>query len=271
MSIKEKVAYIVGLVYADEGLQAHGIALTSKRNLQIARIKNNLHEIITDAEKHLFSNAAFTESRILRNSAVNRFECKLSTSETHQLNSFVLKIQKLCSDNDLDTLAESTHFTNESDAQKIMKISDIIVQISASGVIVNSNLLKEFDKIDEKIKPLRDLDKRYKHVTKALNMLHRIAQIGYHSMIRPGQQASVDRVLAALDMTKTVNDALIDFNKLENFDKNQEHGFLDKLLEQIELHPKYKETLYSIPLTKSQFREWFYSGSAFALMEAAKR
>ena len=64
----------------------------------------------------------FTESWILRNAAVNRFQCELSVSESNELNDIGAKMKEVCINNGLDTLAESTHFTNESDAQKIMKL-----------------------------------------------------------------------------------------------------------------------------------------------------
>jgi hypothetical protein len=63
---------------------------------------------------------------------MNRFECKLSIPETNSLNKFTLSIKEVCLNNNLETLAESTHFTNESDAQKIMKISDIVLQLSTA-------------------------------------------------------------------------------------------------------------------------------------------
>ena len=49
-------------------------------------------------------------------------------------------------------------------------------QISASGINIGRASLEGFEKFDKKIEPLRVLDKHYEHVTKTLNMLHRVAQ-----------------------------------------------------------------------------------------------
>lgn len=170
----------------------------------------------------------------------------------------------------MDDLEEATHFTHESDAQKILKFSDALAQMSAMGVNLDPKLLKEFEPFNEKIKPLRDLDKHYKHVTKTLNMLHRVAQKGYHSMIRRVQKEKLDQVLQKLNLTKTVNDELTKFNKIENFDKNDEHGFLDNLIARIQAHPQFKQTIYSMAISEAKFNERFFSSCAYTLTNAAK-
>lgn len=143
-------------------------------------------------------------------------------------------------------------------------------QISASGIKIDEHAFKDFEKFDKRIEPLRTLDKHYEHVTKTLNMLHRVAQKGYHAIITPKQKGKLEGVLQKTEMTKTVNDELNKFNTLENFNKNEEHGFLENLLKKIKEAPKYKETLYSMSISDAEFNEWFISSSAFTLMERAR-
>ena len=212
----------------------------------------------------------FNESRAIRNAAVNRFECKLSTSETSKLNDFTLQVRSICATNNIDTLVESTHFTHESDAQKILKLSDILIQLSAMGIKLDDKTLQAFEPLDEKVKPLKNLDKHYKHVTKTLNMLHRVAQKGYHAMIRRPQQKKLDNVLQKLNMIKTVNDELNNFNKIDNFDKNDEHGFLENLIGKITAHSDFGKTIYAMSISPAQFNERFYSSCAYTLVNAAK-
>jgi hypothetical protein len=76
-------------------------------------------------------------------------------------------------------------------------------------------------------------------------------------MIKPAQEKKVQQVLTKLDMTKTVHDALIAYNNKDNFDKNEEHTFLDNLLTQIQQHPDYKTTLYANVVSEAQFNERF--------------
>ncbi|MEI7562353.1 MAG: hypothetical protein WCJ39_01135 [bacterium] len=244
---------------------------TSTEDICDPEIRNILEETIRTIEEGLVNNRDFTESRVLRNAAVNRFECKLTTNEKVKLNNFTGKIKKLCLANGLETLAESTDFSQESDAQKIMKVSDIISQLNGAGVDISQDLVKEFEPLDEKIKPLRDLDKHYKHVTKTLNMLHRIAQKGYKSMVTPAQERKVQAVVAKINMTKTVNDALTAYNNKDNFDKNEEHTYLENLLEQVKQSPDFKKALHDNMMSEAEFNERFTVGNVYYMMEAAKK
>ena len=124
LSIKEKISYIAGLIYADEGNQAvvGRTPLASTRNMDDARIRDRLNIIIMGIEDRLMNDRDFTESRILRSAALNRFQCNLSAAETSELNGIALKVKDVCIANGLDNLAEASNFTNESDAQKIIKM-----------------------------------------------------------------------------------------------------------------------------------------------------
>lgn|GEM_PF-3558254 len=78
----------------------------------------------------LLNNQDFTESWILRHAAFNRFETKLNTSENASLASLANAIKKIASDEGYDTIAETMHFQRESDAQKIIKISEAVAMLT---------------------------------------------------------------------------------------------------------------------------------------------
>jgi hypothetical protein len=128
LSIKEKIA----LVTAERYIRVTGVRRNSTANITDDDIRTMLEETICHIETNFLDNRDFTESRILRNSAFNRFEInpRMELKDRHHLNETTLKVKKICTDNGLDNLAESTDFTNESDAQKIRKIADTLTQIS---------------------------------------------------------------------------------------------------------------------------------------------
>jgi len=266
LSIKEKIAYATGLLYANKSHET----INDTTDIDDKTLRNTLDETIRNIEDKLLKNRDFSESWILRNAAVNHFECELTTSETNKLNIFGTKIKKICENEGLYSLAESTHFTHESDAQKILKLSDILIQISSVGIKIDANILEEFEVFEKKIQKIKNLDKHFKHVTKTLNMLHRIAQKWYHAMVRPKQKEKIQKVLHQVGMIEEVNKEMIKFNQIENFDKNEEHGFLDKLLGKVKSQAKFKETIYSMSITEAQFNERFMSNHAFELMQWAK-
>ena len=272
LSIKEAIAYTTGIIYAREWekLILPKIKASKTNNVDDVRIRKNLDNLIATIEKNLMNNQDFSESRVLRHAALNRFQCKLSLSETHKLNEFSIKVREVCRTNGLDNLAESTDFTHESDAQKILKVSDALLQMSANGVSLDSKLLTEFEVFNEKIKPIRDLDKHYKHVTKTLNMLHRIAQKWYHSMVTPNQKDKVNKVLKTLDMTAEVNEAMVKFNDINNFEKNEEHGGLDRIIAKVQSKAWFRETITKLGISEGQFNSRFYSLYAFVLTQNAK-
>jgi hypothetical protein len=128
LSIKEKIAFVT----AERYINATGIVPDSTADITDTEIRRVLDETIRHIEEEFINNRDFTESRILRNASFNRFEIKprMELKDRYILNETALKVKKLCLDNGLDTLAESTDFTNESDAQKIWKIADTLTQIS---------------------------------------------------------------------------------------------------------------------------------------------
>ena len=273
LSVKDKLAYITANLYAHSTWMDISAAppVTSIDNIDDTNLRTQLEQIICNIEKNLLNNRDFTESRILRNAAINRFECKLNVAERNELNWLANNLKTFCNDNWVTVLANATDFTNESDAQKIMKLYEVIGQLSAIGLNPPDNAVKWFEKFNEKIKPLRDLDEHFKHMTKTLNMIHRVAQRTYHSMVTPNQRETVQKILNTIWETENVNKSLSEYNQIENFKTNNEHTLIEDVLKKVQDNPKYEETLLANWISKAQFNEWFISLNAFILTEWAKR
>lgn len=267
LSIKDKIAYITANIVWH--LDARWRDSTA--NFNDSTVRRELNKTICHLETKLLKNKDFTESRILRNSAINRFECKLNVAERNELNWLANNLKTFCNDNWVTDLVYATDFTNESDAQKIMKIYEVLWQLSAIWLNPPENTVKWFEKFDEKIKPLKDLDEHFKHMTKTLNMIHRVAQKSYHSMVTPNQKETVQKILNTIWETENVNKTLSEYNQIEKFKTNNEHTLIEDVLKKVQDNPKYEETLLANWISKAQFNEWFISLNSFILTEWAKR
>jgi hypothetical protein len=71
-------------------------------------------------------------------------------------------------------------------------------------------------------------------------------------------------------MLQEYHQEMTNFNKLENFDNNTEHTFLDYFLEKVRSKPNFQKELYAEAINEAQFNERFYSSSAFTLVNGAK-
>lgn len=274
MSIKDKIAYVVAIqntrIITDRWTGTNVIA-------EEDQIKETLRQVIEDLDNRLISKQEFTESRILRHAAINRFSCNLETAERAKLNTFANKVKKLCTDQWFDILAESAHFTFESDAQKIIKLNEIISQLSAMGVVIPDDILKEFSGNWEKdkdgkainwferhIEKLKSLDKAYKHLTNTLQMVHDTAKTTDKSMITPKQKKQLEAVMDKLELRKTIEDSIVNFNKEENLGKNSEHWTPTELLKTIRWSSKFNEVVSEMGI-ENNFDHWFLSWVTFEL------
>jgi len=71
-------------------------------------------------------------------------------------------------------------------------------------------------------------------------------------------------------LEKDYHNEMTKFNQIENFDKNEEHTTLDFFLDKIKRTPNFQKELYAEAINEAQFNEWFYSASAFTLVNNAK-
>jgi hypothetical protein len=90
-SIKDKLAYATALVATDTTNENNTTQISEQD------VKDKLNSVMCKLETDLLNKQEFTESRIIRHSAINRFECKLDTKERANLNVFAIEVKKLCS------------------------------------------------------------------------------------------------------------------------------------------------------------------------------
>lgn len=262
LSTKDKIAHITALAYDD-----HMTSKTPYLDDNSELLKSKLDKTLKLLECNLMHNEEFTESRILRNSAFNHFSCKLNTSEQTDLNSVWSKLKKLCQDNWYDSLAESTHFTAESNAQKIMNYNEVARQLTAIWVAIDWDTLAKITKLEERVKPLKDLNRKYINLNNNLALTSEIAKKWYKSMIHVSSQKKLRSFLN--DLWKKETDFFLP--EADNFSDNQ-FATLEETLRQLKLadRAKYEELLKKYSTTDNQFSEWFLVYFSYKNVEKAK-
>lgn len=259
LSVKDKIAFITAHAYSKW--------LTENNKYNNEKLKKKLDKTLKLLECNLMQNQEFTESRILRNAAFNHFSCKLNTSEQSDLNSVWSKLKKLCQDNWYDSLAESTHFTAESNAQKIMNYNEVARQLTAIWVAIDWDTLAKITKLEEKVKPLKDLNRKYINLSNNLALTSEIAKKWYKSMIHVSNQKKLRSFLT--DLWKKETDFFLP--EADSFSENQ-FATLEETLRQLKLadRAKYDELLKKYSTTDNQFSEWFLVYFSFKNVEKAK-
>lgn len=274
LSIKEKIAYVVGLQYAEQAdtgaLHATlGIAnAASTAPVSLKHVKEKLDTVIHELETRLLNNQDFTESWILRHAAFNRFEAKFTDKERAEVTSLAGAVQKIAVDNGFDTIAETMHFQQESDAQKIIKISEAVAMMTQKGTVIDQKLMDRFEKMGEKIKPLRELDKHYKHQMNMLNLVHRTARKGYNAMITGEKQKKLFALLKEMD----VADPTVYILDASKVDANGDPAYLDKELLTLKRKDpiRLKGLLKKYNMTEGDLENWFNSYFSYSSVERAK-
>jgi len=193
LSVKDKIAYAAAVMYDPANSVINPAAATP---LDDATLKTHLDETILYLYDELIKHQEFTESWMMRHAAFNRFECKLTPSERSDLNSIAINLKGIAKTNNLETLLEANDFTNESDAQKIIKLAENVGEMTSRGITIDAELLKKMDALEKKIQPLKDLDHRYKHMINMINMMSDIAKVYSSSMISVGDQERLHAILS---------------------------------------------------------------------------
>jgi|GEM_PF-6571654 len=121
----------------------------------------------------------------------------------------------------------------------------------------------------EKIKPLKDLDKHYKHLMNALNMVHRLAKKGYDSMINTSDERKLLATLKDMGIAD-VNSFIIDASKIDDVGDKL---FLDKELHALKHKDfdKFKAALKKNNVTEKEFEAWFSSYFGYKTAERARK
>lgn len=207
----------------------------------------------------------FNESWILRHAAFNNFECDLSITEQRTLSDIAEKMRKIAKDNGIELLAEIMHFQKESDAQQIAKIKEGMAICAENGIDIDAKTAEQFNTLREKIKPIEDLDKHYKHLMNTLNMVHRIGKKSYASMITPAQQTKLLKVLGDLGQ----NETSFIFDAIAQADSNKT---LDRELLNLKNKDisKFNQVLRDNNITQGEFDRSFYSYFGFRNVEKAR-
>lgn len=264
-SVKEKIAHTVGVLYdheiyarATEGMATPPAFVPNAEidplatfPIDDAMVKEKLDETIKYLQDSLISKEEFNESWIMRNAALNIFECWLTWTERAELNDIAIKIKEVTTSNYLNDLTEATDFTNESDAQKIWKLKGIMSQITAEGITVEGWLIKKVDDLEKKLQPLKDLDMRYKHLTNMLNITDETARTYKKSQIDISSQKKLNVILK--ELWKNEEDFIMQPDVKEG---KQWESLKDKLSE-LKKDGKYREIMEKNKVSESVFDEWF--------------
>lgn len=261
LGIKDKIAYVTGIVYA----HSLGNAASSTAPVDYQEVVNQLNMVIDKLQEDLVTRENFTESWIIRHAAFNNFEMKLSVTEQASLSQLADKIRKVAADNGMEDLAEIVHFQKESDAQQIVKIKEALAICAEQGVALDEKLVKQFEKMKEKIKPIEDLDKNYKHMMNMLNSVHRVGKKAYASMITPKQETKLLKVLDGLGLD--YNAFIFDAKSQAENPKNLDQEFLSFKNKNI---ANLKKVLAENNMTQGELESYFFSYFSYKNVEKAR-
>lgn len=254
----------------DNGASALIATSTDTVSVDEDLLRDVLDKTITELEERLISNQDFTESWILRHAAFNRFEIKpeMKTSEKTALANLANAMQKFAATKGFDTVAEAMHFQDESEVQKIMKISEGIAMMTNAGETVDAKLVEQFDVFAEKIKPLKELDKHYKHMMSVLNMVHRTGRKAYASMISTGQEKKLTGALKDMGIDNP-NSLILDANKADSSDEQ----YLENQLYSLKRKDPsaFAAALRKNVMTEREFDAWYTSYYGYLSVEKAKK
>ncbi|MBP8017052.1 hypothetical protein KAZ01_03510, partial [Candidatus Gracilibacteria bacterium] len=257
-SLKDKINYIISLTTND----------LSPRGLILQRT----NELVEDIETKLLKSSDFSESYIIRHAALNRFECRLNPDDLNKLGKIVNKIRNFCTENHLEDLADNLDFHEETDAQSIMKVKEVIAILQKRGVDVSEIIKDDYKKLLENIKPLENLDKNYKNLMIALNQVHEVASHGYtDSVLSPTQMKKIQDIVKK-ESGEIINNFFdTDGNKdqIENGNKynKNEQNYLEKRLNDF---PVSAEELRQNRLSKAEFDKLFLTHFSGEILKEAR-
>lgn len=255
-SIKEKIAHIVWIEYETN------YHIPWQPLADIAEVDNRINEIITEINDKLFANLDFSESRILRHSAYNTFEPNYTPTERQNIEKLAQKLKKASKDAKATSLLEAMDFDQESDPQKIIKMEEVIMKLTKAWVSIDEETLTLLDSLSEKLKPLKELDKAYKKLSRMQTTVHTLGKSMANSMISETKQKKLFAVLK--EMWKSPQDYIVGDEDLVSL----KNGLSDIL------HDKNRDSLHAALdkhiVSKKEFQQWFLSYFAYANIGTAK-
>ena len=69
-------------------------------------------------------------------------------------------------------------------------------------------------------------------------------------MVTPKQKDKINAVIKAVGATAEVNEAMRQFNDISNFEKNEEHGALDRIIAQVQSKPGFREAITKLGISE---------------------
>jgi len=147
-------------------------------------------------------------------------------------------------------------------------MSEAIAMMAQKGTTIDAKLLDRCKPFVEKVKPLKDLDKNYKHMISVLNMVHAIAKKGYSSMISPSHQEELKAILRDMGIQDPLS-YVINVNNVDagGAELHLEKAFLDL---QRKDGTKLREVLLKHSVSERELESWFFSFFGFLSVERAR-
>ncbi len=166
-SIKEKLAYLVSL---------NTLSLPSLPATPVDRngIINSVNYYIELLDKHILKKEDFSESSVIRLSALNSVNIKLTSSEKAKLASIWKRIADSVKWD--KNLTADLNLNNENDAQKIYKLKTLINWLIKKWKLSHDNAdVTAFQtEFEPKLKELQELDNNYHTLNLSRNAFYRI-------------------------------------------------------------------------------------------------
>lgn len=260
VSIKDQIAYMVWETYA----QAHTLNTSYwSAWLNEKHLNAHINRVINDLESRLFAHQDFSESWIVRHAAYNTFEAKLTPQERQKLTQLAAAVKKAAADGHAEDIANNMHLHQESDAQKMIKILESIDKLWQRGISIDADSVAMLESLDAKFEPLKNLDKKYKYLTKMHHMVHSIGKASINSMISETKKQKLFAVLGKV--WRKPEDFIIDESSTDTIQNKLSDILHDK--NRTELNAALNE----LHITRKEFSQWFLAYFAFASVEDAKR
>ena len=131
--------------------------------------KNNF--VINKIKENVLDKEDLSESAIIRLSALNRFEVELTPKQNLTLHKIEDDLMKIVEDK-IPDMKSSLNFKEETNAQRIQKVSEMINFLSKKWLL--TEYPEWFEEINNLLSPLKDLDQKYHQLNQARNRFYDI-------------------------------------------------------------------------------------------------
>lgn len=241
VSLKDKIAYVSSVTWC------------------------TVHSIVNWIESEILNSSDFSESSILRNAALNVFECRLSSEQKFSLSRCINNLKNFCISRQLTDIANSLDFHDESDAQKIEKMKEIVYILQKKGVDMKKFSEEWFNALTQTLKPLENLDASYKTMMVSISQVQEIAWHNFNdtSSITRNQ---IDKLNCVLREIKIKPEEIVNnFFKAEDWENRQ---YLQLKLDDIWLINQ--DFLVKNKISQTEFEKYFLVYFSREILEQAK-